>query len=162
MQLNCVDSAEIARTHVDSTALSLISSFARFYPDIEDWFALKVIPGLADGTRRILIDRDVNSVRGLAILKKEADERKICTLWVHPNQRKHGLGQRLIDESITWLECKKPTLTVPEEAIADFHGLLARNGFELRQHAIDYYRPGVCEFVYNGSLPTPLAGPMLQ
>ncbi|WP_081158968.1 GNAT family N-acetyltransferase [Ensifer aridi] len=162
MHLHHVDSAPVAPARPDSNGLSLISGFDALYPDIEHWFASKVAPGLSDGSRRLLIERDLDSVRGFAILKKEAHERKICTLWVRPDQRRRGVGQRLIDESIAWLECEKPMLTVPEEAILDFWGLLTRNGFELRQRAVNYYRLGRCEYVFNGRLPGPLDGAIMQ
>ncbi|MBY5817060.1 GNAT family N-acetyltransferase [Rhizobium leguminosarum] len=137
---------------IDSTLCCLVSGFSRYYPDIDDWFAAKVIPGMFNGTRRIIAKSDGESIHGLAILKKDLVEQKICTLWVHPSQRGFGLGQRLIDEATEWLGCKQPILSVPQEVNAHFNRLLTRNGFELRQRILNAYRPGTYEFVYNGEL----------
>lgn len=162
MRLNCFERAATAQISIDSSLCDLISGFSRYYPDIDDWFASKVIPGMFDGTRRVIVKSDSQFIRGLAILKNDSVERKICTLWVHPSQRGVGLGQRLVDESTEWLACKDPLISVPQEMNNNFNRLLCRNGFELRQRIRDAYRPGRYEFVYNGKLDIPAAISTLQ
>ena len=162
MRLDCFDSEAIAQIGIDSSLCYLISGFSRYYPDIDDWFAAKVVPGIFDGTRRIIVKTDGEFIRGLAILKNDVVEQKICTLWVHPSQRGFGLGQRLVDESTEWLGFKQPILSVPQEIKADFDQLLTRNGFELRQRILGAYRPDKYEFVYNGELNKRDAFPALQ
>lgn len=149
-------------TCYDRVGLEQVSPFSVFYPDIERWTNSKVVPGLLDGTRRIITKRRADTVVALVILKKDENERKICTLWVNPDDRKRGIGQQLISESFEWLDCKKPLFTVPEELLADFHGLLGRNGFDLRQIASSYYRLGKREYVYNGILTSASITSILQ
>lgn len=154
MQLRPLLSASFAPINLDSlSALRLVSDFDIYYPEIDRWFETKVLPGIVAGTRRIIVRQDSGHVCGLAILKKESLERKICTIWVRPSHRGAGLGQRLVDESLEWLQCERPMLTVPEEALASFVPLLKRNDFELIQRADGYYRSGRCEYVFNGELP---------
>lgn len=162
MNLSHIDSAGQAPAYYDSFGRSLLAGFSIFYPGIEQWMTEKVIPGLVVGTRRVIVERNGETVLAFAILKKELDERKICTLWVSPDQRGRGLGQRLLSGSIEWLECAKPVLTVPEEIFPQFKRLLAKNSFELRQRVDGYYRLGKSEYVYNGFLSGKLAGAILQ
>ncbi len=163
MQLNQYSSAFEALPNPDSLSVGgLVSEFARYYPDIDHWFSSVVLPGIVNGTRRIIVKRDAVAVRGLSILKRDVDEKKICTFWVHPNSRGAGVGQQLLEESVEWLGCAAPLLTVPEEALDSFLPLIARNRFELCQRAYGYYRAGRCEYVFNGRLLKNLSQSILQ
>lgn len=162
MQLSSVRNAINARASIEIEALELVPSFRNFYPKIDEWVASQVIPGLLDGSRHIVTSKGADGLQALAILKKDAVERKICTLWVHPHHRKKGLGQWLIDQSISWLECRQPLLSVPEEEFAAFHQLLLRNGFKLNHRLVGYYRTNACEFVFNGTLSPRLNLAMVQ
>ncbi|MBD8556846.1 GNAT family N-acetyltransferase [Rhizobium sp. CFBP 8762] len=163
MQLNQFSSAFKALPNIDSLSVgSLVSDFARYYPDIDHWFSSVVIPGIVNGTRRIIVKHDDGAIRGLSILKRDEDERKICTFWVHPSSRGAGVGQNLLEESVEWLGSAAPLLTVPEEALESFLPLLARNRFELCHRAYGYYRAGRCEYVFNGSLVKKLSQSVLQ
>lgn len=162
MQLCHVDRPAFAQLGHDHAVFSLLSDLSRFYPDIERWSASKVLPGLLDDTRKILVEHDASGVRGFAILKRDVVERKICTIWVRPDLRCQGLGQSLITQSQEWLQCVRPMLTVPEEALSTFRGLLASSDFRLNEVVEGYYRPGKKEYVFNGVLPSASARAALQ
>lgn len=108
------------------------------------------------------MEQDASGVRGFAILKRDVVERKICTIWVRPDLRCQGLGQSLITQSQEWLQCVRPLLTVPEEALSTFRGLLASSDFKLNEIVEGYYRPGKKEYVFNGALPSASARTVLQ
>ncbi len=109
-----------------------------------------------------MVRKSAGVIDGLAILKRDEDEHKICTLWVRPGQRGAGLGEDLLAESIGWLGCARPLLTVPAEALHHFIPLVAKRGFCISQHAHGYYRANHCEYVFNGRLPEQVGVPVLQ
>lgn len=153
MQLVHFSSARTAAAQADSEWIrNLVSNFAVYYPEIDGWFTSKVLPGLASGSRKILVDLDHGQLNALSILKKSEAEKKICTFWVAPRARGCGVGRRLLTSSMTWLECDNPLLTVPEQEIEGFRGLLSKTGFQLSQCVHGAYRPGSVEYVFNGSI----------
>ena len=71
MQLNQYSSAFEALPNPDYLSVGgLVSEFARYYPDIDHWFGSVVLPGIVNGTRRIIVKRDAVAVHGLSILKE--------------------------------------------------------------------------------------------
>ncbi|MBY5443233.1 hypothetical protein HFO93_07035 [Rhizobium leguminosarum] len=141
---------------------ALVDSFTCYYPDISTWFVEKVTAGLANGSRRIIVDRCDNRINGLLIAKREAHERKICTLWVHPSSRDSGLAYEMVDEAIAWLDCSKPLLSLPEEAFDDFRSIVKIYDFDVCQVAPEYYRCGKVEYVLNGRLGSRATSANLQ
>lgn len=90
---------------------------------------------------------------GLAILKKTKLEKKICTLRVNRNFRGVGIGKKLIEFSLDWLECEKPLITLRKSKQPQFGKLFDYYGFELAQKNVDYYRMLSSELAFNGVLP---------
>ncbi len=158
MNLATFSGAPFAPAHLDSLSVgSLISRFSIYYPNIDQWFSSKVLTGTSNGTRKIIVRESAGVIHGIAILKKDEDEHKICTLWIRPDQRGFGLGEDLLAESIDWLGCSRPLLTVPAEALHQFIPLVSKHGFNLSQRADGYYRANRCEYVFNGRLPEQLS-----
>lgn len=144
-----------------------ISSFC--YPTFDYWLDSKVIPELLLGKRDILFVFDAEASKklfGLAILKLGDTEKKICSFRIEPDYQRNGLGKELMLECFDVLGTDKPMITVPrdrslsltdpENCYAAFDNFIRKyfpKSFELRQKAIDYYREGFTEYVYNGILP---------
>jgi GNAT superfamily N-acetyltransferase len=126
-----------------------------FYPQFASWFWAKVVPGCRDHSRRILEAYAGERLAGLAILKRSPFERKICTLWVARFARGCGFGQRLLSDSLEWLEADKPLITVCEERLHELQPLLNKFGFRLERGAQSLYRPGRFEYVFNGLITQP-------
>lgn len=103
--------------------------------------------------REILLCEDHLQLAGIAILKKTADERKICTLRVDKKFRKQGIGQELIERSFTWLDDEKPLITVHRLKEPQFRQLFLKYDFKLEQENRGYYRIFSTELAYNGVLP---------
>jgi GNAT superfamily N-acetyltransferase len=127
-----------------------IAQLEAFYPHFRLWFWGKVAPGLATGSRQILAACSKDDLVGLAILKRELSERKICTLWVAPSGRNDGVGTRLVGQALAWLECEKPLITVCQERLDELQPLLRKFGFTLEQVCESYYRAARLEYVFNG------------
>jgi len=132
-----------------------IAHLTRFYPGFGLWFWSKVVPDLGNGSRRIIPVHTGESLAALAILKRVPEERKICTLWVAPFARRFGFGGRLLRDSLIWLECDKPLITVCQERVHELQPLLRKFGFTLEQVCDSYYRPRRLEYVFNGLTSEP-------
>lgn len=122
------------------------------YPGFSLWYRERVIPGLATGERRLFVDMRDGSCGGVVIAKRDAHERKLCTVWVAETARGRGVAGRLMDEAIDWLEDACPLLTVPEERLNEFLALARRRRFQLTQKLPSFYRLGRAEYVFNGLL----------
>jgi hypothetical protein len=132
-----------------------IAHLETFYPQFGRWFWRKVVPGLGNGSRRILPVHTGETLVGITILKRIPEERKICTLWVAPFARQIGVGRRLLSDSLAWLDCDKPLITVCQERLNELQPLLRKFGFSLEQVCDSYYRPGRLEYVFNGLTAQP-------
>jgi hypothetical protein len=129
------------------------------YPGFTDWLAVKVIPGVADGSRRAFV-YDHEDHFGLVIAKRTLEERKLCTIYVNDRSRQHRIASQLISTAIVWLGQSKPVITIPEEKLLEFRAIISQREFRLTQIVESYYRPFAREFVFNGFLPAAVTIPM--
>jgi GNAT superfamily N-acetyltransferase len=136
----------------ETEALHFLLPLSHDYPGIDVWYRAKVVPGLRDGTRTLLrIERDGNLV-GLGIAKCEADERKICTVRVAPSHAGRGIGIRLFDGLLKWLNDDRPHLTVTHSKLPVFERIFDYYGFNMTSAAQGRYVPHACELGYNEPL----------
>jgi len=129
--------------------LGMISGF---YPEFDGWFSSKVLPGLKNGERSILLEHTAGSLSGIAIVKRSASERKLCCLRVLPPYQGSGVGLRLFERAFDVLETRTPLLSVAEEQVANFDRVFNYYGFELAKEYQGLYRPKKKEFSFNGLL----------
>lgn len=129
-----------------------LADLERYYPDFEAWFYKKVLPDLVSGKREIIIKKADDQISAIAILKKYADENKICTFRVAENFKGKGLGTELMRESLEWLGCTKPLITVNEENADEFEGFLKKFDFKESLTLTGEYRYGKKEVFYNAPL----------
>lgn len=126
------------------------------YPGFSNWYWSKVVPGILRGTRAILRQGSLNAPLGLAIVKRDSAENKICTLWVSEVGRGRGLGRELLEEAIDWIGDDHPLFTVPAHRYEEFQPLMERFRFQETQRLNSLYRPGVVEHIYNGQISAQL------
>lgn len=122
------------------------------YPNFDSWLFDKVIPGIANGERTVLIEMRVNEVAGLMILKHSASETKLCTLRVRPQYECRGMGVRLFETAFEVLKTERPLLSVSEKSMPKFVTLFRHFGFSQEAIYEDRYLPRVRELSYNGLL----------
>lgn len=128
------------------------------YPRFDEWFHNTVYPELTEypEQREIIIVISAlgkkKILTGIAILKKTATERKICTIRIHENFRGQGIGTMLFEECFKFLETRLPIITISENREADFAKHIQKFGFIKTQSLKDLYKPGCVEFIYNGEL----------
>lgn len=124
------------------------------YPDFVKWFGnLFQLPPRLRPEREIVFCRINHEVVGIAILKKTAEEQKICTLRVDKRYQRMSIGKNLMELSFEWLENEKPLITVHKSRQPEFERLFQHYGFELDDQKWGYYRLFSTELAYNGELP---------
>lgn len=134
---------------LEARALAFLLPLSGDYPEIHAWFTNKVLPGLRVGTRFLLpVERDGQLV-GLGIAKNEADERKICTVRIAPNYAGRGMGVRLFDGLLRWLDDDRPHLTVSTTKLPQFERIFEYYKFDLTSMHSGLYVPRVTECCFN-------------
>ena len=124
------------------------------YNNFEEWFSQLFISDiLLKNDREIIICECDYQLAGVAILKNDDIEKKICTLRVAKRFQKQGIGQHLMELSFEWLNDDKPLITIHNSKKHEFNKLFKRYNFELEEKKWGYYRLFRTELVYNGSLP---------
>ena len=54
-----------------------------------------------------------------------------------------------MQESLEWLDCDKPLITVNEENATEFEHFLKKFNFQKTHESLSLYRPGKKEIIYN-------------
>lgn len=89
---------------------------------------------------------------GIAVLKHDLEERKLCCLRVLPDFSGSGLGLRLFEDSFEMLQTDYPLLSVCEEQLPHFQRVFDHFGFRTGSRYDGFYRRGVAEHSFNGLL----------
>lgn len=145
----------------ESRALSFLLPLSKDYPGIARWFAHKVVPGVRRGSRLLLpVERD-GAIVGLGIAKKEADERKICTVRVAPSHVGRGIGVRLFDGLLKWLDDDRPHLTINAAKLPQFERIFDHYGFDVTSAHEGLYMPRMTELGYNEPIVASLTTPII-
>ncbi|WP_144431427.1 GNAT family N-acetyltransferase [Aeromonas schubertii] len=74
----------------------LFEDVSDFYPDFSGWVSRKVVPGIINGDREIIIALDSGKQAGYSVIKNTVKEKKICTLYVEPRARNKHIGTAYI------------------------------------------------------------------
>lgn len=138
----------------EEEALAFLLPLSEDYPGIDRWFRTKVVPGLRNGSRFLLPVERGGRLVGLGIAKLEPDERKICTVRISPSHIGRGLGVRIFDGLLRWLDDDKPHLTVSAGKLPAFERLFDWYGFTLTSIQNGIYVPHSSEFGYNELTPS--------
>lgn len=134
-----------------------LENLSSFYPGFSTWFDCKVLPGLYSGERALLLKYVGGSLAGIAVIKQNSFEKKLCCLRVMPGFDGSGVGVRLFETSFDLLGSNRPLLSVCEEQLPRFRKIFQYFGFDHVQRYEDFYRYGSAEHSYNGTLTSPLA-----
>lgn len=128
----------------------LIKSGKDTYPDWNDWFFNKFIPGLKNGSRKIVVAcNNLDNPLGVALLKDTEEEKKICCLFVRENCRRKGIANNLLKKSFAVLKTNKPLLTVSDKNISQLRKLLDKNDFTFSYKKKGVYQKNDTENYFN-------------
>ncbi|MGV2111673.1 GNAT family N-acetyltransferase [Agrobacterium salinitolerans] len=136
----------------EQEVLQFIGSLSEDYPDIQSWYVNKVIPGLRIGTRFLLPVHREEKLVAVGIAKNDGFERKICTVRVAPHHAGRGLGPRVFDGLLKWLNDDQPGLTVSATKLPAFERIFDWYGFKLTGVENGLYVPGKQEIGYNDAI----------
>lgn len=103
------------------------------YPGFKHWLKTKIFTKYDDVRfgREIIIAYDMGEIIGIAILKRNNIERKICCLYVHELYRLSNVGTDLFNKAFEYLETTKPSITMQYKEYKQFAWLLKDFKFEL-------------------------------
>ena len=88
----------------------------------------------------------------MACLKKDKEEKKICTLYVSDQCRTHHLGTRMVEASMDFLETTKPLITLADYKLPMFQPIIDKYGWELTEIVTGLYNGSGKELCFNGTL----------
>ncbi|MGN0711805.1 MAG: GNAT family N-acetyltransferase [Anaerovoracaceae bacterium] len=132
-----------------------LRSLVKEYPNFSNWFeGLFLEAGKLKSDREIIVVLDNERIVAASILKKTAEEKKICTFRVSEKYQRQGIGRNLMQMSLSHLQCDKPLITVRNSKYEEFKSLFEYFGFELEQKNFSYYKLLSSELAFNGELPT--------
>lgn len=132
-------------------ALAFLAPLSADYPNLTRWYSEKVWPGIKEGTRFILRVERQSQLVGVGIAKRTDDERKICTVRIAPAFEGRGMGLRIFDGLMTWLDTDQPHLTVSDAKLPKFERIFDWYGFAQTSACVGRYREGSVEFGFNDS-----------
>lgn len=145
----------------EAEALAFLLPLSDDYPNIGLWYRTKVVPGLRTGSRTLIRVERHGQIVGLGIGKNEPDERKICTVRVAPSHIGRGIGVRIFDILLRWLNVDQPHLTIGEAKLPAFERIFEYYGFTITSLNKGLYIPHALELGYNereGSVSVPHFG----
>ncbi|WP_327210658.1 hypothetical protein [Rhizobium leguminosarum] len=126
--------------------LEALDGLEAVYPGFRSWWETKVVPGVDDGTRRIVADIRDGRIVAAGVFKRSSEERKICTLWA-PG----GAGvSEICRRGMRWLGTDRPSFSISQEMLPRYRRLLAEIDAGRFLPVKGVYRPDAVEFIFDG------------
>ena len=116
------------------------------YPEYFKWYYHTNIPRILDGEGEAIFYLDGFQIVGLSMLKRTADESKICTFLIDEEYRKKGYSKMILEDSYEFLGTEKPLITIPEKRLDEFSKIIEAYGWVPSEIIDEYYSP---EIVFN-------------
>ena len=130
--------------------LHLLEPAKASYPKLEKWYRHTFLPGLKKRERAYVMIHDAETLVGCALLKRTADEKKISSLFVHPDYRQKGVGEKLLTVAMKDLG-PGVSLTVSEENLSSLQPLLQKFEFTLTSSRKGFYVRDKKEYFFKSS-----------
>lgn len=152
LMLNCPSKSSLDDYHNLYDIYSVLLESQECYPEIFKWYFKRFVPSLVSGKRHIIRYHIGSDVAGIVLLKKEENEKKICTFRVKSKYRSNGIGKRLFGKCMEILNTERPMITVSAEKLCYFKNIFKYYDLKLEQVLEGYYRENSSEYVFNGYL----------
>ena len=135
-------------------AYSVTDYICKDYPNHFKWYWSKQIPRVFNGTGEVIICTINKNVAGVAFLKRDDTESKICTFLVLECYRGKHVASKILDQAFKYLGTEKPLITIADYKLPMFKHIINKYDWELTQTMSEgYYNTNSHELVYNGKLP---------
>lgn len=135
-------------------AYNVTDFICKDYPKHFEWYWAKEIPRVFNGTGEVVICMIDNNIAGVAFLKKDDVERKICTILVVDGYRGKHVAIKLLEQAFKYLGTTKPLISIADYKIPMFEYVIKKYNWKLTQTMnAGYYNDTSRELVYNGKLP---------
>lgn len=135
-------------------AYSVTDYIYKDYPKYFEWYWAKEIPRVFNGTGEVIICTVNSNIAGVAFLKKDESESKICTFLVVEGYRGKHIATKMLEQAFKYLGTTKPLITIADYKIPMFEHIIKKYNWELTQTMSEgYYNNTSREYVYNGNLP---------
>jgi predicted transcriptional regulator len=133
---------------------ALISDNQPMYPNIDQWFANKVVPGLKSSQRVAWVAYEGDAAIASAVLKL-GKRSKFCHLRIHQNFRDLDLGRMFFSQMTFEARhlAKEIHFTLPESLWHEKRKFFESFGFTCAAKAIRQYRHGEAELSCSALLP---------
>lgn len=135
------------------SAYTITDYICKDYPNHFEWYWTKQVPRVFNGTGEIVICTAGTNVIGVAFLKKDEKERKICTFLVDEAYRGKHLATKILEKSFAYLGTTKPIISFADYKLPLFENIIRKYDWKLTQTMEKgYYNDSSFELVYNGEL----------
>lgn len=135
-------------------AYSVTDYICEDYPNHFEWYWTKEIPRVFNGTGEIVVCTIDSNVAGVAFLKNDAMESKICTFLVLEGYRGKHVASKILEYAFKYLGTTKPLITIADYKLPMFESIIKKYNWNLTQTMSEgYYNSSSRELVYNGKLP---------
>ena len=125
----------------------LLTDYNRLqYPEYYKWYYQKNLPRILAGNGEAIFYLDGFQIVGLSMLKRTADESKICTFLIDEEYRKKGYSKLILEDSYEFLGTEKPLITIPEKRLDEFSKIIEAYGWVPTETTDEYYSP---EVIFN-------------
>lgn len=140
-----------------ATKIYNITAFVnKDYHKYKEWYFTKQLPATLNGeNRNILFVRNpenYHEIISMACLKKDEEEKKICTLFVSDKYRGLGIGTAIIQKSMEWLGTTKPFITLADYKLEMFKPIIEEYDWKLTEIVSGLYNDEFQELCFNGTL----------
>lgn len=146
-------SLEWSKEFIESNICEDLNILNNDYPGILEWYIKKVRYEIEnkDNVREIILAFVNQSIAGIAILKNDGVEKKICTIRIREKYRNKGIGTKLFEESFKWLGTRTPLITISETNKNAFNKIIKKYKFKETGSIEGKYVEGKKEYIYNGN-----------
>ena len=137
-----------------ATKIYMLTNFiVEDYPQYKEWYFTKHLPETIYGNRRNILfvrnPKDEQEIIAMACLKKEAEEQKLCTLYVSRQYRSLGIGTAMVEEAMQWLGTTKPFITFVDYKLEMFRPMIYKYDWKLTDVVLGCPNRGQ-ELCFNG------------
>lgn len=120
------------------------------YPFFEEWLEHVFVMTYTEERAIITCESDdERDVYGVCVIKKDKEEKKICTLRVAAEMQRQGIGTHLVNIAINLLGDEYPLITVPQKHLEPFKCFLNYFNFKIVNKVKSVYNEGSYEYYFN-------------